>query len=365
MSLPRILLTGLFVALSQPATMAAEDMQAAPTNPLFTDNAILEVTIAAPLSQIISERPIDDDMLGQLRYRDPILGDVALDIGIRTRGRYRQQYRVCPFAPLRLNFKKKATENTLFRATDKIKLVTHCRTGSPQHEQGVLREYLAYRIFNLMTESSFRVRLLRVSYLDTDSDDNSTVNYAILIEPAEQLAERLGMELLEVRRTYVDRLDGAHTNLASVFQYLIGNTDFSPIRGAENEPCCHNYVLVGPESGPILSIPYDLDMSGLVNAPYAKPNPRFRLRSVRSRLYRGRCANNVHLDNTLQAYRDRRQDIYGLVTALPTMDSSTSKRLTRYIDSFYATIDNPQRVESRIRGRCLGRPPASTEASPQ
>jgi hypothetical protein len=353
MALLRIVTIYLFAVLASLVPVATDAKTPAKPNPLFANSEILEITITAPFSMLMRERPVDEDVAGQLTYSDADLGEVVLDIGIRTRGRYRQQKSVCPFAPLRLNFKKKATDKTVFRQTDKIKLVTHCRDGSERYSQGVLREYLAYRIFNTMTDKSFRVRLLQVTYVETDSQNPDKVNFAFLIEHRDKLAKRLGMKVLDIEKTTVEALDPRHTNLASVFQYFIGNTDFSPIRGAKGEPCCHNYVLMSPEGGPIFSIPYDLDMSGLVNARHATPNPRFRIRSVRTRLYRGRCANNEYLDETLQAYRDRKQDIYQLVTGLTELSNDTRKRITGYIDDFYAIIDNQGRVESRMKARCI------------
>ena len=106
------------------------------------------------------------------------------------------------------------------------------------------------------------------------------------------------------------------------------------------------------ETGDILSVPYDFDMSGFVNAAYAVPNPQFRIRTVRTRLYRGRCINNEHLDNTLQAYQDRKQDIYQLVNGLEHLTDKTRKQLIRYIDDFYATVDDPKQLDSRLRKRC-------------
>lgn len=334
---------------ASPAAVASP----AKPDPLFTSHDPLAVTIRAPFSTLMRARPVDEDVPAQLAYYDAEMGEVMLDIGIRTRGRYRQQRSVCPFAPLRLNFDKGATGKTLFRKIDKIKLVTHCRDGSNRYSQGVLREYLAYRVFNVMTEQSFRVRLLQVTYVDTDGKSADRVEFAFLIEPRERLAKRLDVKALEIDRTTVEALDREHTSLGSVFQYFIGNTDFSPIQGATDEPCCHNYVLFEPENGPILSVPYDLDMSGFVNAAHASPNPRFGIKNVRVRLYRGRCENNDYLDQTLQAYRDNKQSIYGLVTGLPQLDDSTRKKLSRYIDDFYDMIDDRRRVDSRMKDRCV------------
>jgi len=352
--MPRIretVLAALFVAVILPA--AAGPAIAGEVEPLFASDDLLEITIRAPIREIMRVRPLDDDMPGTLTYSDPVLGETTLDIGLRTRGRYRRQDDVCPFAPLRLNFRKGDTRGTLFEGSNKMKLVTHCRNSAERYSQNVLKEYLAYRILNLLTEASFRVRLLRVTYIDDASDEEYETNFAFLIEHRDQLADRLGLEVNDAKYTETDRLDAAHTNIASVFQYLIGNTDFSPIRGAEGEPCCHNYVLFGDEPGHILSVPYDFDMAGLVDAPYATPNPRFRLRSVRVRLYRGRCANDALLDRTLDLFRANRQNIFDLVSGNPYFSDGSRKKVTRYLEDFFEDIDNPKRVERDFRKKCI------------
>lgn len=344
------------VALLGASSFAADAKPRKP-NPLFADADILEVTIAAPFSTIMRERPVEEEIPGQLKYQDAELGEVVLDLGIRTRGRFRQQKKVCPFAPLRLNFRKEQTKKTLFSRTDKVKLVTHCRDRSEQYSQVVLREYIAYRVLNTLTLKSFKVRLLRATYVDTTSDKPDRVNFAFMIEHDDLLAKRLDMEVSSAPRTKVTALDREHTNLGSVFQYFIGNTDFSPIMAATGEPCCHNYVLLEPdddERRPQLAVPYDFDMSGIVDAKHSEPNPRFKLRSVRTRLYRGRCANNEYLEGSLQAFRDRRQAINQLVAGSPHMSAATKKRLRNYIDDFYETINNPKTVNARLIERCLG-----------
>ena len=321
--------------------------------PLFSSDELLEVTIEAPFSEIMATRPDEEYTAGTLRYQDPEAGEVVLDVGIRTRGRYRRQRDVCPFSPLRLNFRK--TGGTLFANSDKLKLVTHCRAGSSRYVQALLKEYMAYRILNLVTEQSFRVRLLSVTYVESGSEEVAATNFAFLIEHHDQVAKRLGLEVDETKSTAISALEGRQTNLVSVFQYLIGNTDFSPVRGAKGDRCCHNVVLMGDDSGTLLPVPYDFDMSGLVSAPYASPNPRFRLRNVRQRLYRGRCVNNEHLDRSIDLFKDRRQAILDMVVSVPGITRSTAGKTTGYIEDFYGIIDSPQQVERHIRDHCLGR----------
>ena len=326
----------------------------AKTAPLFTSNDILDVTIRAPFTTIMKERSEDEDLPATLTYTDGEAGEVSLDLGIRTRGRFRRQSRICKWAPLRLNFKKSSVENTVFAGSDKMKLVTHCRNGAVRYSQALLSEHLAYRILNVLTDASFRVRLMRVTYVDTDKGDRARTEFGFVIEHKSQLAKRIGLELNEAQKTEIALLDARHTNLSSLFQYLIGNTDFSPIRAAPGEPCCHNYILFGTEAGRILPIPYDFDMSGIVDAPHSAPNPNFGLRNARERMYRGRCENNEHVAASVQAFLEHKPAIYELVNSNEFYRTGTRKDTLRFLNDFFALIENPKRVQSRLIGKCLG-----------
>ena len=320
--------------------------------PLFSSNDVLEVTIRAPFSTIMRDRSSDEDLPATLTYTDVNEGEVTVELGIRTRGRFRRQHDICDFAPLRLNFKKSAVKDTVFAKSDKLKLVTHCRSNR-RYAQSLLSEYMAYRIFNLVTDYSFRVRPLRVSYVDSDGKSRDRESFAFVIEHRSQLGKRIGLKPNDAMQTEVELLEGAHTNLGAVFQYLIGNTDFSPIRAAPGEPCCHNNMLFGDTEGEILVIPYDFDMSGLVNAPHAAPNPRFKLRGVTDRLYRGRCVNNQHLETSTRAFIDRKADIYALLDEHPEISRTSQRVTTRFLNEFYETIENPEERASELTEKCL------------
>jgi hypothetical protein len=322
--------------------------------PLYSSDDLLEVTIRGPFTTIMKERSTDDEQPATLTYNDTEAGEVTVELNIRTRGRFRRQSRVCKWAPLRLNFKKSTVKETEFAGADKMKLVTHCRNGSQRYTQALLSEYLAYRIFNTVTDASFRVRLLRVTYVDTDKDDRERTELAFMIEHKEQLAKRIGLELNETQATEIALLDARHTNLTSLYQYLIGNTDFSPIRAAPGESCCHNYMLFGTDAGRILPIPYDFDMSGIVDAPHSEPNEKFGLRNVRQRLYRGRCRNNEHVAASVQAFQDKRSEIYELINANDLYTTRTRRDTLRFLDDFYAVLSDPQRVQSKLVDECLG-----------
>jgi hypothetical protein len=342
----RFITVVMFVFMSISAL--AEQSEA--PDPLFQDDATLEVTIEAPLTTLVRKRPKDDYLPGVFRFTNSDGSTVDLDLEIRTRGHSRHD--TCDYPPLSLNFKKSQTKGTLFDNQNKLKLVIHCKFFD-RFEQMVLREYLAYRILNVLTDMSFRVRLLRVKYVNTEKNKDGQVRYAYLIEHKNRLAKRYDLKDLEIDRTSVSSIQADQLNLTSVFAFLIGNTDFSPIAGAPDNECCHNYVLFGKDDSPVLAIPYDFDQSGLVDAPYAIPNPNFNIRSVRQRHYRGRCVNNVHVAASLQKFRDARAVIYALVSEQQGLEPRTRKRLVDYIDDFYELIDDPEAVEKKIINRCI------------
>ncbi len=319
--------------------------------PLFATHALLEVHIAAPFGALAAERPLDDYMPGKLTYT---AGDgelVEVDVGIRARGRYRRRPSVCAFPPLRLNFKTSDMAETVFAGQDKLKLVTHCQPRSFRYEQALLSEYLTYRIFNILTDYSFRVRLLRIEYANTDTGSGTT-EYAFLIEHQDALGKRIGLEPLELQSTTVAALEPEYLNLTSVFHYLIGNTDFSPIAGSPGAECCHNHTLFGDDEGPRYSIPYDFDMAGLVAPPHAIPNAKLRLESVKERLYRGRCVNNELLPQTLATFANQRAEIEALIDAQSELSDSKRREMRKYVDEFYRTMAKERTVERRLVKRC-------------
>ena len=318
---------------------------------LFQGSEALRVSLSGPFTTIMKERSKDEYLPGAIAYTEIDGTGVALDLEIRTRGHFRHQ--VCDYPPVLLNFKKHQTRGTLFDKQNKLKLVIPCKYYA-NYEQIILREYLAYRILNTVTDMSFRVRLLQVSFENTEKDKEADVRYAFLIEHKNRLAQRYGMKDLKIGRTAVADIQPDRLNLTSIFEFLIGNTDFSPIAGAPDNECCHNYVLFRKEDAdPIFAIPYDFDQSGFVNAPYATPAEPFKLRSVRQRLYRGRCVNNEYVARSLQRFRDKRDDIYALINEQEGLSSRTRKSITKYVDDFYKLINSPKAVERYIVDKCV------------
>lgn len=325
---------------------------AADTAPLFSSTEALEVTITAPLDRIMSARSEDEEHESTLTYVNEDAENVELTVNVRVRGKFRARHDICDFAPLRLNFKKKQVKGTLFEDQDKVKLVTHCENSGAEHEQNVLKEYLTYQFLAKLTDLSFRTRLLRVTYIDSDGEHQTRTKYGFIIEHEDDLAERLDAHLAMVKSATMDNLDAAQGNLFAVFSYFIGNTDFSAQLGPKEEYCCHNAVLLTRDPGIYLPVPYDFDLSGMVDAPYAAPNPKYDIKRVTDRLYRGLCRDIDTLPDTLRQFVDLRETFETMVDEQDGLRLREKAVMKGFIDDFYDDIKNDKLIERNLIQNC-------------
>lgn len=322
--------------------------RAVSADPLFQDQSTLNVEISAPLGTLIRDRPEIEYLPGSFSFKDTDGKRVILDVQVRARGNFRHSN--CDFPPLNLNFRRSQVEGTLLDQQNKLKMVVHCK-DSLRYQQAVLREYLAYRLLNALTDLSFRVRLLQVTWVDSDERRGRMVRNAFLIEHENRLAARIGREELDIERARISAVEPGQLNLAAMFQYLIGNVDFSPLAGGVDE-CCHNYALFGNDTDSLVAIPYDFDLAGIVNAPYADPDKAQGVERVGQRVYRGYCVNNGHVTGSVAEFRKVRDELYALVEELNELEPGVRANVARYMDEFYAVIDDPRKVERDIIGQC-------------
>jgi hypothetical protein len=352
---------GLFPALAQQSgsgsVVPPSDSTAAP---LFGSHELLTLTIEAPLETIFDERDQESaEYAGTLFYENLTGETVDIPVDLRTRGKTRLQAGVCEFPPLRLNFATADVEGTIFANQDKLKLVTHCQDDRPEHEQYVLQEYLIYRSYNVLTDISFRVRLARVTYTDTDGDRDTVTRYAFLIEDEEQLAARNGWGVLHTPTIPPDAMEPEYLSMLEIFQFLIGNTDWSAFMKEQDRlECCHNTKPIGDAAvGPVFSVPYDFDITGVVSTRYA--NGLFRenldrmgLRNVRERLYKGRCASQPYLEHTFRVFNEQRDNIYELYRNQEGLEADILEKSIEYLDEFYEIINDPGKVRREIIRNC-------------
>ena len=322
--------------------------------PLFASHNMMTVRIEAPLTTLIRKKPEEEYLDGMFYYIDSAGQEQALDLKIRVRGKFRLKRETCNFPPIRLNFDKGQVKGTEFAGQDKLKLVSHCQANKKSFEQIVVREYLTYRMYQELTDKSFGARLMRITYVNTESDKKPVERYGFVIEDDDNIGDRIGMKPGTLNKIKSTQLDRKLANLVSVYEYLIGNTDFSLILGPAGTECCHNAVLYSSvvDTGPYTPIPYDFDFSGFVNAPYAAPNPRFKLRSVKTRLYRGRCMNNEYLNDTFAYFIEKEPVIRGVLTESGALDKKNLKDVNKFLDGFFKDISDPKLVHRKFITKC-------------
>jgi hypothetical protein len=314
--------------------------------PLFQSDEPLYLTLSMDVRTVIRDIEEEGNHPAELSYTDQNGNEIKIPIKIKVRGNFRKDPAHCDFPPLRINFSSTTVKNTIFEGQDKIKLVTHCRSRKDLYEQNVLKEYLAYKLYNLFTPESFGVRLALITYADTEGRQDTLKKMAFLLEPEQQMARRNGCEILEVKGVRQDRTERNKTTMMAVFQYLIGNTDWSVW-------ALHNVVLLksSPRALPIV-VPYDFDWCGLVQAPYALPSEHLPIESVRDRLFRGFCRPDAELQPLLDEFRQRREVIYQTCSGVPYLTEKELRKTIKYMDQFYKTLDNPKAVEIEFHRNC-------------
>jgi hypothetical protein len=333
-----------------PAAGAAEGGEP----PLFADDTVLKAVLTAPITQAYAQSSLEQRiyMPGQWSYVDAAGKIRKLDVSIRTRGDFRRHY--CNLPPLQLNFRKKQVTGTLFDGQDKLKLVSPCGHQA-RFQEYVLLEYLDYKIFEILTDRSFRTRLIRLSYIDSDDKMDPWTSLTFVIEADEDMAERLGLVQLHERSVRFEALDRPQTALMELFQFLIGNSDYSLLKGGEDEECCHNMVMLAEDADTSrIPVPYDFDASGLVNASYAAPPEYLPIRDVRDRYYHGICQPADVLEQAIERVRAEREDILAVVTGMKDLSPKTRKKSVEYLEEFYEILDDPKRIETKIKGQCRG-----------
>jgi hypothetical protein len=317
--------------------------------PLFAANEPIHIVIQAPLSSLSRNRSSNNVVQGTLT--DP--SGQVLPISLNARGITRRATDICDFPPLRVRFTSAPPATSLFAGQTKLKLVTHCK-NAPSFQQYVLLEYSAYRMYNLLTPHSFRVRLANIDYRDENGRPIvSRVGY--FLEDLGDVARRNGTKETHAPEMIpAADLTSADAARYGLFQHMLANHDWSMRAGPAGSDCCHNAELIGPLGpGTAIVIPYDFDFSGYVNAPYATPPDALHISSVRQRVYRGYCIHNADALAAARQMRDAKPQLIAAITSTPGLEQRTQARAIAFLDGFFADIASDEAVNSQLLRRCV------------
>ena len=308
---------------------------------LFDSDNLLEVTLSFDLSSYVKKKfkvPLDGIMTFRLSEKDSLTRIVH----IRNRGTFRSSN--CYFPPLEITFKKAFKAYPDLGKITKLKLVTRCESGT-LYDEYVLREYLIYKLFNVMTDTSFRVRLIRTTFIDSKKSRKPISQYGFFIEPKEIVAERTNSILVKSPYISQKHIVPEVMDRVAIFNYMISNYDWSLTKQ-------HNVIVTEPlsnnPSGLGLAIPYDFDGTGVVNAEYAVPSIESGLSSIRERTFQGICRTKEVFRDDLKKFLNRKTELYRIINDFPYLDQGSKKDITHFLNGFFDQIEKQSSLDRLV-----------------
>lgn len=268
-------------------------------------------------------------------------------VRIKARGVARKV--VCSLPPFWLNIRHSGMKADSLKDLNinRLKMVIRCRS-SKSYEHYILREYLVYKLYNLITPYSFRVRLVRLTFEDTAKDNETTEDWAFLIEPMDLMCARLNATNIKSQKLSMRTLNPELMDLVSLFSYMIGNGDFS-VTGRHNLK-----ILAVKPPGPqgFTPVAYDFDVTGLVNIPYANPREELGISSLKERYYLGPCrSESVHLESVLQLASSK-DELIDCIKEFEYLVEKERMDMVEYIESYFSEAENDNFIERKILSTC-------------
>ena len=307
---------------------------------LFSSNEVLAITIKTDMKGLLKMSKED-------KYQKANLYVDGQKLKIRIRPRGNNRFETCSFPPITLNFKKTEFPDSTYTQLTKLKLVNTCKLQL-SYEQFILREYLVYRVFNLLSDYSFKVRLLKIEYIDSEDKMKPIIRYGFVIEDADFLAKRFNGFVLKSKGLADKATNLDQIVLLSLFEYMIGNFDWQ-VSAQQNLKLIKLFDINEP--APYV-IPYDFDYSGLVNASYAIPSEKLGIESVLERLYFGKCYTEDELEKAIAIFLDRKEEIFALYYNFPLLNKASIKHSINYLESFYKIIENEKSWKYQFITKC-------------
>jgi hypothetical protein len=236
---------------------------------------------------------------------------------------------------------------TEFAGINKLKIVPYCKIG---YEQYILKEYLTYKLYNVLTDYSLRVRLFKITYLSSVKEKKPVTQFGFAIEPISLLEKRTKTKELSYSAVNQRTLKPEMLDRAAIFNYMIGNTDWSV-------PIKHNVLLLtkakNAPANENLIVPYDFDYAGLVGTDYAVPFETLPIKSVQERLYMAVCRTDTEFKNALVEFSEKKDEFYKVINDFQYLNEKSKKIMTNYLDGFFFGMDKRNSLIKKLLSDCL------------
>lgn len=313
---------------------------------LFGESDPMNITLTFDIKKYQREKYKGEYMPVHFHYQLNDTLNLEKEMRLKARGMFRRNH--CSLAPFWLDIKKADLRTGELEGVDRIKIVTHCK-GGQSYEEYVLKEFLCYKIYNIISPVSFRVRLVRMTYVDTGRNNKVTEGWAFMIEPQEMLAKRL--DAVEIKRDDLSTslLRPWEMDILAVFQFMIGNVDYS-IFGSQN---IKFLGMPGYGSAGYSPVPYDFDYTGLVDTYYAIPSEFTGINSVRDRCYLGPCREENSYEAAIKHVQHLREEILRMIRDFEYLDEKQKNSVVDYLEEYFELAENPRSLISSFQRTCI------------
>jgi len=304
----------------------------------FEEESTVNATLEMDLKDLLAKKAPDRFLPATISFTTKDGTTITEKIEASVRGNFRRE--TCFMPGLKLNFKKDSN-SSLYKFKE-LKLSNGCNTGD-ESGQLVVKEFLAYKMYNLLTDMSLRVRFMNVSFKDVSGKKKPYTQYAFLIEDVDEMAKRNNMVEIEGTAYNTEQTNRDQMTIVTLFEYLIANTDWSV-------PAYHNVKLIGPKdvtgTRPYV-VAYDFDICGFVDPPYATIDEQLQeqISSVRERLNRGFPRTMEELKIAVKLYNDKKEKIIGMIKNNEYLNSKEKSRSVSYVEEFYKIINNDKDLQ--------------------
>lgn len=299
---------------------------------LQSDKQIPQVVIKTDIEGLLNNRKRDIYQEGLFTYADKNGSEQQLEIRVKPRGKFRR--RICDFPSVKVKFSKKELKKSRIHPFSSFKLVTHCLDDHEASKENILREYFAYKLYNELTDTSFRVQLLKITYEDAKGHIIPKTRYGFLIESKKELLQRINAISWKPSTVPSDSICHINTDKVALFQYMIGNEDWKVT------PFHKNVELVKLKNRDVYQpIPYDFDFSGVVNAPYARMNTKHHKKSIRDRYFLGLRPDSEITKQEIQSHLGKKEQLLAFCDNFKLLPPKSRKDLRKYLSAYFKLID--------------------------
>jgi hypothetical protein len=102
------------------------------------------------------------------------------------------------------------------------------------------------------------------------------------------------------------------------------------------------------DSGLGIAIPYDFDLTGIVNAEYAIPPPELGIETIRERLFSGICRSKEVYQEDLKKFLNNKTKIYSVINEFPHLNQRSKKDITTFLDQFFDQLEKQKSLDNLV-----------------